>query len=88
MEHILSVVLDFAAVGASLWVKIVGFPRQLKAGSGMVSSMSGGMAVSYSVWVLQGAVARDWALVASSVLGVAGALALLVQSRRHGTVVK
>lgn len=90
-------IVDILAMVASLGVKLVGFPAQLRAGraartappcprcggggQGMVWQLSAGMCLSYLIWVVQGAMAGDWTLAISQAIGVALTAALLVQAR-------
>lgn len=76
------VVLSVMALVASLGVKLVGFPAQLRHGK-TSQMMSGSMCVSYAIWTCQGALALDWALVWSSAVGVVLCTAMLAQSLRR-----
>lgn len=76
------VLIDILALLASLGVKLIGFPAQLRARTGMAWQLSAGMCLSYLIWVVQGSLAGDWTLAASQAVGVVLTAALLMQSRK------
>lgn len=83
--------VSVAALIVSISVKAIGFPAQLAAGRkarreglppGMSSWLAGIMCASYAIWVLQGALTGNWALICAQGAGVVLTGLLFLQSRR------
>ena len=71
--------VDLLTGAASLGVKFVGFPSQMRANhkarrqglpAGMVQRLAAGMCAAYLLWVVDGLVNHDWTVVVGQGFGV------------------
>jgi hypothetical protein len=73
------VVISWATGAASLGVKFVGFPCQVRKGQTNFT-FAAAACVSYALWVVHGALTRDWTEVLSQGMGVVTTGILVVQA--------
>lgn len=79
-------IFDVLTALASLGVKFIGFPAQIRAGRqrrpGLVWQLAAGMCASYLLWVVHGVMHHDWVEIISQGAGVITTAVLLVQALR------